>query len=366
MSNTQSRRQTRSARSAVFAWATGQDDNIGDSLLRRPYLAWLRDRGELNVWVRDASDEFVSGLQLQREDRVSASFWRWIGGASLSALQRRTYVALNAGEMSVSKRGAAKMVVLAPVLLLCRLRGGGGVWVGSGVPPHRSPILARTYMLAARLCDDLSWRDKVSASQMRIGSVSPDWAFTLGTQPAMWTRAEQRDLLTIVLRGDRAFPGDDWWKWVLDLAQRHELDPTVVVQVRRDGAYATRAASEYGVNVVSWPESADHREQEETVRRAYKRSAVTIGDRLHGLIVAATEGSIPLGWVPTSRGKIARHFEAAGIVFAGQFEGDEAAVYPQIDERMLQEYADSLISAAARAKSAHVDRGVLAASTFPS
>lgn len=366
MSNTQSRKKTRSARSAVFAWATGQDDNIGDSLLRRPYLAWLRDRGELNVWVRDASDGFVSGLQLEPEDRVSASFWRWIGGASLSAFQRRTYVALNAGEMSVSKRGAAKMMVLTPVLLLCRLRGGGGVWVGSGVPPHRSPILARTYMLAARLCDDLSWRDRVSANQMRIGSVSPDWAFTLGTPAGMWPRADQRDLLTIVLRGDRVFPDDDWWTWVLELAQRHELEPTAVVQVRRDGAYAARAASEYGVNVVAWPESTDHREQEETVRRAYKRSAVTIGDRLHGLIVAATEGSVPLGWVPTSRGKIARHFEAVGISYAGQYEGDEAAAYPEIDERTLKEYADSLISATDRAKSPHLEPGVPVASNFPS
>lgn len=356
MSNPDSRRTDRSGRSAAFAWATGQDDNIGDSLLRRPYLEWLRSCGELNVWVRDASEGFLPGLGLQPDDRVTRSFLRWIGGAFISGLTRRTYVALNAGEMTVSKRGAAKMLALAPVLLLCRVRGGGGVWVGSGVPPHRSPVLASTYRLAARLCDPVRWRDQVSADQMGVGSVAPDWAFAVGTRSSEWVPHDQRDLLTVVLRGDRAFPDAEWWSWVLRLAERLGLTPAAVVQVRRDGEHAARAASEYGVEVVDWPPSDDHRQQEETVRQAYRRSAVTIGDRLHGLIVAATEGSIPLGWVPTSRGKIARHFDAVGIAFTGQNEGRAPQEYPEITESELHDYLEELAAATALAKSAHADR----------
>jgi polysaccharide pyruvyl transferase WcaK-like protein len=257
--------------------------------------------------------------------------------------------------MTVSKRGAVKMLALAPVMLLCRLRGGGGVWVGSGVPPHGTPVLAGTYKLAAHLCDPVSWRDQVSADQMGVGSVAPDWAFTLGTPSAEWAPLEERDLLTIVLRGDRAFPDAEWWTWVLELAERLGLKPAAVVQVRRDGDYAARAASEYGFEVVAWPKPDDHRQQEETVRQAYRRSAVTIGDRLHGLIVAATEGSIPLGWVPTSRGKIARHFEAAGIAFTGQYEGRAPQEYPEITASELQRHVETLAAAATAAKSAHTE-----------
>jgi polysaccharide pyruvyl transferase WcaK-like protein len=350
----------------VFAWATGQDDNIGDSLLRRPYLAALRERGALTVWVRDASDGFLPGLGLGSEDRWSRSFWRWMVSASISALQRPTHVALNAGEMTVSKRGAAKMLALAPVILLCRLRGGGGVWMGGGVPPHSQPILASTYRLAARLCYDVTWRDQVSADQMRTGSVSPDWAFTLGTPASEWMPRDHRELLTIVLRGDRDFPDSSWWTWVLNLAAQHSLRPTVVVQVHRDGNHAMRAAAEYDVDVVEWPDSSNHREQETTVRLVYSRSAITIGDRLHGLIVAATEGSIPLGWVPTSRGKIARHFDAAGMSFAGRYEGAAPEQYPVPTARDIAEYAEVLAAATAIAKLAPKQHKAFASGSVPS
>ncbi|MCI1019191.1 polysaccharide pyruvyl transferase family protein [Microbacterium sp. C5A9] len=325
-------------------WITGQDDNIGDSLLRRPYARAFAERAPLAVWVREASDDFITGLRLDEHATVDRSWSRWYGRSFAAALRGRALVGINAGEMRVSARGALKLLALLPLLATTRARRGRAVWIGAEVP-RTSRRLRGIYRIASRATSPLSWRESESREQMGRGAVTADWAFSEGTTSSEWTPRADRDLLAVVLRGDRDFPAEQWWRWVRQTADQLSLTPTVVVQVRRDSAHAQRAAREYGFDVVEWPEDTVHWDQETVVRAAYSRALVTIGDRLHGLVVAATEGSVPLGWVTSSTGKTGRHFRTVGLDFPSLHEGSSAADLPVVDGDAVDVWRAELRSA---------------------
>lgn len=310
----------------VFVWATGQDDNIGDSLLRRAYLDALRQLGSLHVWSGPASKGFTSGLGLEPSDRQLTSFREWYGAALRSSLRRPTFVAMNAGEVPVSRKGAARLSALALLAIICRLRGGGGLWVGAGVPSSK-PGLVLAYKAAARACVFVRWREPGSEAIVAHRGTSPDWAFALGEPTSDWLDHGSRSQMAVVLRGDRPAPSPEWIDWVKKLSETLRLRPTLVVQVKRDDSRAAELAEKLGAGLLAWNHE-DHALQEDAVRDLYAQSAVVVGDRLHGLIVAATEGAVPLGWVESSKGKVGRHFKVVGLDWVGRHEGAAVEILP--------------------------------------
>lgn len=308
-------------RPRVFVWATGQDENIGDSLLRRAYIESLRRHGEINAWTGPASKGFLAGLGLSQNERAFRSYREWYSAALRSGARAQTVVAVNAGEVPVSRKGALRMLTLAALILCTRVRGGGGVWVGAGVPKRgERRLLAWTYTMVARLCRYVRFRDRETQTVVMEAGVAPDWAFALGTSTSEWTSPDARRLLAVVIRGDRTRPSAEWTTWIRRTAALHGLDPVVVVQVHRDAEMADWLAGQIGGSVSRWDEG-DHSVRETEVRGIYARSALVVGDRLHGLIVGATEGALPLGWVESSKGKVGRHFDAVGLVWPGEQEG---------------------------------------------
>ncbi|QEW02153.1 polysaccharide pyruvyl transferase family protein [Microbacterium lushaniae] len=309
----------------VFVWCTGQLDNIGDSLLRRPYLATLRRFGDMHVWVKNADEGFLSGLGLVAGDRVQPSYSSWYRRAWITSIRGRIVLALNAGEVPVSRRGALRMASLLPLALATRARGGAVLWLGVGVPKHRGP-LAAPYRLMSHLATAVWARDGVTAAMLPGSVIVPDWAFSLATEDAKMT---PRSYLGVMLRGDRAEPEPAWFDWVAAQARELGLELAFASQVTRDNARAEELATRFGVRSVLFADN-EHRAHEESIRGFYRQCAFLISDRLHGLVVAATEGAIPIGWVPTSRGKIGRHFLAAGMPWVGQHEGEGPQEYPNM------------------------------------
>lgn len=318
--------------SNVFVWATGQDDNLGDSALRRGYLDALRGVGHLTVWRGPASDGFLTGLGLQPQDRQTGSYRTWYARALSSALRRRTFVAVNAGEVPVSRMGAVRMTSLFFLILAARVRGGGGLWYGAGVPnPAQDRKLAIPYRAVAVVSRGVRVRERTSRAVVGYRKLMPDWAFGLGTPVSDWAPLAERPLITLVLRGDRGEPSAEWVTWFTKLAEQLSLKPTVVVQVGRDYRLAqslsTAVASDYHAWFVD-----DHAEHEATVREIYGRSAVIVSDRLHALIFGATEGAVPIGWVETSKGKLRSHFDSVGMYWVGAHEGEVPGVVPSVRE----------------------------------
>ncbi|CBH50037.1 hypothetical protein GS463_04120 [Rhodococcus hoagii] len=339
------------ARPRIFVWATGQDENIGDSLLRRAYIASLRAHGDVFPWIGRASDDFLAGLGLSSRERVFRSYVEWYMAAVKSGAKGETVVAVNAGEVPVSRKGALRMLTLALLIVWARGRGGGGVWVGAGVPKrHGRKVLSWPYQLVARLCRYVRFRDKESQEVVAATGVAPDWAFALGTATSEWISRDARSLLAVVIRGDRNRPSAEWTSWIRRAADLHGLDPVVVVQVRRDAALAGWLAGEIGGSVSTWNE-CDHSTREAEVRDIYANSALVVGDRLHGLIVGATEGALPLGWVESSAGKVRRHFETVGLEWPGDREGRPVEEYAVPTAEDMDGMRRGLIEAVDRARS---------------
>ncbi len=334
----------------VFAWITGERTNVGDSLLRRPYLAALRRVGPVDLWINRSTPDFLRGLDPAPEDTLTPRFARWYPRLLRTALRRRTILVLNAGEFRVHPSRVGLLLALVAAALVVRLRRGATVWIGVSVPPSGGRLMRSPVRWAGRHLDDVRWRDTESPRSTVSRPVVPDWAFAEGTPVGSWSSSERR-LAAFVLRGDRSDPTQAWFDWARTLCADHGLRPVVVIQVRQDAARAAAVAAELGGDVIDWPAASAHDEQERAVREVYRRSLFVIGDRLHGLIIGATEGAIPLGWVESSRGKIRRHFEAVGLTSAGLLEGVPATDLPRIHPPAEQEMARDLRRSVSGARS---------------
>lgn len=304
----------------VLASAVGQHDNVGDTVLRRAYLDALRPLGRLHVLVGDKPDGYVRGLAPREGDvlhRDPASWRRAVSGALL----RGAVYAFDSGETELRAPYGHRYLRLAPLLVANRLRGGAALQAGVGVREPRSWRLPIASVL--RLCDVVAWRDGYTRDLMGVGTVAPDWAFALGAPSAelLADDADDRPLLAVGVRLDtptrRAELDDAWVARLRDLADTLGLRPVVVVPVARDTAPAERLAARLDADFVGFTDG-DHVHQEERLRAVYRRSRLVLGDRLHAVVMGATEGAVPVGLTGTPRpggppDKVARTLEAAGI-----------------------------------------------------
>lgn len=213
--------------------------------------------------------------------------------------------------------------------------------MGAAVPEGRA-IWSLPYRAVAKRAKLAAFRDAETVRLLGAGIVSPDWAFSLGSDIASWPRPESRSRLAVLLRGARPVPSDEWIAWLKAIADEFALRLTFISQVRRDNDLADQLAERMGGESICFPEGTDHADQEKLVREVYKETRIAVSDRLHGLIVAATEGAVPLGWIPSSNGKIARHFNAVDMPFVGRLEGVPAEELPPVDRDTLAQWEASL------------------------
>lgn len=304
----------------VLASAVGQHDNVGDTVLRRAYLDVLRPLGRLHVYVGDKPDGYVRGLAPHEDDVLHRDPATWRRAVSAALLRGAVY-GFDSGETEVRAPYAKRYLRLAPLLLANRLRGGTAVQVGVGVreaQPWRRPIAG-----VLRLCDVVTWRDGYSRDLMGVGTVAPDWAFALGapSDALLADDTADRPLLAVGVRLDtaarRAELDADWCARLRDLAEGLGVRPVVVVPVARDSAPAEELAARLDAECVTFPDD-DHVRQEERLRDVYRRSRYVVGDRLHAVVMGATEGALPVGLTGRPRpdgppDKVRRTLEAAGI-----------------------------------------------------
>ncbi|MCU1408345.1 MAG: Polysaccharide pyruvyl transferase family protein WcaK [Microbacteriaceae bacterium] len=321
----------------IFVPGRGQYENIGDVLLRRHLLDWLRPCGRLHVYVGRSPQGFDEGLGLQPGDVRYRSFMRWyLAGLASAARGRASYV-FKPGEIQLTLIGMKEHLSMLPLVALIRARGGAVARVGAGsrsfaglpgLPGLLRPRgLPRMLIRPSIALSNLSlWRDAETARYLG-GGVVPDLGFGEGTPaPAQrdygftrpgFTRPGfmHRDVLVVSMRsdlGERPDPPLEWLEAIKLVAERQGLEIWTVTQVHVDDERSQRLASVLGARTLPW-DGLGHDQQEARLRSLYQRAALVVSDRLHVLIAAFTEGAVPAGLVLDSSDKIARHFAAAGI-----------------------------------------------------
>jgi hypothetical protein len=295
----------------IFVPARGQFDNIGDILLRRQLLDWLRGNGPLHVYLGQSPEGYAEGLRLQPEDVQYRSFAGWYLAALRSAARGTASYVFKPGEIQLTMIGMKEHVSMLPVLALVRARMGVVARVGVG--SRNFARVPRALIWPSIALSNLTlWRDSATADYLGNGSVMPDLGFGEGGGGLTEQSDAGRNLLIVSMRADQPYPSVEWLTAVREIADRNGLHIRAVTQVVRDNDKTIRLAADLGGEADGW-DGTGHDVQEERLRTLYRRAVITISDRLHVLVGAVTEGAVPAALLVNSSDKIARHFAAAGI-----------------------------------------------------
>ena len=76
------------------------------------------------------------------------------------------------------------------------------------------------------------------------------------------------------------------------------------------------------------------------LRREYAGMRLILSDRLHALLIAMSEGAVPLGLAEATTEKLARHFDALGLPWATAPADKRIARLAALDDAALTRYAE--------------------------
>ncbi len=294
----------------VFFWCRGQDDNIGDAILRRRALRSLRTLGPVDLFVGGASSSFLSAMGIETTDRLEVSRVRWLLRLYAAGLRGDALLAFNPGEVRPDRKAAMAHLSLIPYQLIGRLTGARSARLGVAIRGSgRLAMLPIRFSI--RLTSLNTWRDTETARRLPAGRASCDWAFDEGPGPDGATGP--RGVLAISYRGDRPPLSDRVVETLRLLSARTHLEPAVFVQARRDNEAARSLASRLGCTLLPWQDGDSHAEQEAQVRELLSRSRIVVSDRIHALIVGVSEGAVPVAILDRPDQKIDRHMAPAGL-----------------------------------------------------
>lgn len=295
----------------VFYWCSGQDDNIGDVVLRRNLLNRVRELGDMHVYIGSASDSFVEALRLSANTATYRSKTGWL--KAVARHSRRAMIVFDPGEYRLDGQARKAHLALIPLQVLVKARGGASIKSGIAVNPDWIPVplSVRLFDLSNQLSDVVTWRDLETPRGFAGGLLSCDWAFD-SYDAASWA-PRRRDCLAISCRGDRPVWHSNIIEGTKRLCEERQLRPVVYVQVRRDNDVARELSNKLGCELVNWGTSVSHADQEVAVRKLLRSGEGIVSDRLHALIMGVNEGCVPIGLSQFDDFKLRTHLAAAGL-----------------------------------------------------
>ncbi|UPK65822.1 hypothetical protein MYP14_11130 [Rhodococcus pyridinivorans] len=293
----------------VYYWCRGQDDNIGDVLLRRRFLRELRCLGEVHVLIGGASEGFIDAMSFDKSDVLYRSQTAWLKALYHAVIRRGVVLAANPGEVRVDRKSAVAYGSIIPAQILSRWRGGKSLQLGVAVKGKHS-VLRIPVTIFGRNSDLQSFREEVEASP--DAPVYPDWAFD-ESRDTHGVVVARRDVCAVTYRVDRPMLSESALDALRRVCSERDLKIVVFSQVRRDNSRTRELASALGGDVLMWEDDVSHSDQERKIRDLMAHSEVVVSDRIHALIMGTSEGATPLGLIPGSDVKVAPHFAAASI-----------------------------------------------------
>lgn len=332
----------------IFIPLVGQYGNIGDIILRRPLAKWLQGKGQLHVFVgAEAPADYVNSLELSHNAKIYYSFKDWHRTALTESKRQKSVYLSKPGEIQLTASGMKEHLGLLPMMWRLRKNGGRIARLGAGTRNYST--FYRTMMRPAiNLSNMIYWRDRGTYDHMKSGGLMPDLGFYEGSSNEQIASSDGRDLLLVSMRADKPLPSPAWLDAVRKVAVNHDLSIWVVTQVALDAERSQTLAKLLNAELLNW-DGNNHSQQEQRLRQLYRRSLLTVSDRLHVLIAAFTEGAIPAGLLTAPTDKIGRHFEVLGLReverFRPKWTSNELAAYLEDALKQREFYFDALSQA---------------------
>ena len=335
----------------LFVLGPGQDDNIGDVVLRREYLDRLRAMGRLHIFVGLASADFVDGLRLSDSDVVYPSLRQWHTAAWRALVRGQIWFIDKPGELGIDRQTFRRQLQLLPLVIGVRLRNGQVLRLGQAMRAV-NPKYLRVLRPQFRLSTMVRWRDTTTTSAFGLGTIGPDWAFGWNKTDQAALNVDRADIV-VTYRGDREPPSQAILDSITTLARDGSRRVVVVTQVRRDAERSAYLASRLHAELVPWPAERSLADHEEALRDIYRNSALVVSDRLHALIVGMTEGAVPLCITDRGEPKVDRHLAAVGFNGSTVCVKDTSATLVEVIEQQIGRRAEAI--AATRAARGYLD-----------
>jgi hypothetical protein len=293
----------------VFVSLNGDFPNIGDAVIRRMALDWVRTNEGVYAYTANAPDMWLEQVGVLPTDtlfRSRSSFGSW--AKAILTSPKRPVLVLEPGEVVLDKANLRRELGLLAIFIIVRLKRGVIILPPRAIAkPH--PITTFVHKMSIRLANTVLWRDEPSMKAMRFGKSSPDIAFGLDLRVGQAT--SERGTLMVTMRGRRAMQAPAWHDAIVRFAAEENLSIITFAQVRDDEDRAAELALRLGGTHLRWVDN--DLAHEALLREAYDKARYVISDRLHVLIISSLSGAAPVELASKPAAKIATHFARIGV-----------------------------------------------------
>lgn len=317
----------------IFIILTGVSGNLGDAVIRRRVLEWVRGTGDIHAYVGRTTPGWNEQLALTSDETSYSASQRRAWLKNLLFGRGKRALVFDPGEVPLGAPHLKSELMFLAVAVVLRLRGAKVIRPPRAVGEY-SALVGGIYRLSALLSQEVLWRNKASYTLMKTGKLVPDTAYSEPLVPGI-ARTE-RDYVIVSLRGKRPFPSPLWFESVRKFAEDNNLRVKVASQVDEDEVRSEEIAAKLGLiaDYIPWGTRSDL-EQELMVRDLYTRAAAVISDRLHVLILASLAGAQPIEAVDKPVPKAEEHFAVIGLT--GMSLDTAKATGPEIVEFLTRQ-----------------------------
>jgi hypothetical protein len=302
----------------VFIPVVGQVINIGDTLHRKILISWLRKESlQLHIYVGNSPQSFLDALELKEQDIIYKSLSKWLCALVFKDFFRKKSFIFNPGEITFSKSRLVKELALFPFYFYVKITGGEILRIGVAAKSDIKIGYKWLWNRLISLSNKIYWRTIKSSELFNNGEVIPDLAFYKIDNDIDYSK---KSFIVICMRGDRQLPSQKWFEAVKEFQKRNNLQIAVVSQVKIDNDRSKEIATKLEGEYYIWENQYSHNEQEEIVNEIYRKSKISISDRLHVLIAAYTKGVVPTDISVVESNKVQNHFDVLPLEKVSVFE----------------------------------------------
>ncbi|SDR99640.1 Polysaccharide pyruvyl transferase family protein WcaK [Halopseudomonas xinjiangensis] len=326
---------------SLYYVANTQNENLGDIVINLLLIEQCAKLFNVTVNVRNCPPHYIEAIRKTECFVVDSGHFSFVSAMIYRSIRRnRTYFFQKPGHFFGDEEGLKKTLVRTVSFLGMRCAGVRMVRVGASIGPFRTTVETMLEKLQASLHALYTVRESYSMTYCRAkglpSSFCPDMAFLLTSrQPGLARYGYCLSFRDMHLEGEHPATALS----AMELLSQHSR-LAVVTQVERDHAFNHDLSSRCNAEIHVGFNGSNADE----IFAIYNVSTVTLSNRLHVLLFAAAQGSIPVPVIDRAKQtKIAGIFEDLGLSYL---------IFDLSDEKPLDQHLEGISNQEAQIRSA--------------